>query len=247
MKSIKYLLWLIIILPVTASAWTWMDLWRTPDQHGANLMHAGKSEAAVRAFKDKNWRGVALYRSGSYDLAYKQFSGNKTSDGQYNAGNAAAFAGNYQDAIAAYDKAIALNSNNTDAVTNREIVKKLLEQKKQQDQKNKYTNNNKNDKNDKKNSDKNSDQQKQQDAQKNSLGDSKQQSAKNQSEKNQQQSGNQKQNTKTTTADTKQQKQDENGKQLLRRITDDPGGLLQQKFLRDYARRHEGQDDQGVN
>jgi Ca-activated chloride channel family protein len=227
-----------------------MDLWRTPDQHGATLMHAGKPEAAVRAFKDKNWRGVAMYRSGSYDLAYKQFIENKTSDGQYNAGNAAAFAGNYQDAITAYEKAIALNSNNTDAVTNRDIVKKLLEQKKQQDQKNKSANN-KNDKKDsaQNNSDKNSDQQKQQDAQKNPSGDSKQQSAENekQTEKSQQQSGDQKQNAKTTTADSKQQRQDENGKQLLRRITDDPGGLLQQKFLRDYARRHDGQDDQGVN
>jgi Ca-activated chloride channel family protein len=262
MQKIKYLLLLVIILPATASAWQWADLWKTPDQQGIKLLENGKADTAVHVFKDKNWQAVSFYRSGDYEKAFKQFNENKTSDGQYNAGNAAAFEGKYQDAIAAYDKAIALNSNNNDAIMNREIVKKLLVQKQQQPQQNQQQKQNQQNQSasnrDKSNSQQNnSGQQNQADKQKqetkkNSPANSNQanNSKPNQQENAQQKSGdqNQQQNANPASASSKQQRQDENNNQLLRRLPDDPGGLLQQKFLRDYARRHAGEENsaQGV-
>lgn len=224
MLKIKYLLCFIFIFPATALA----DLWQTPDQQGLKLLQQGKAQEAADIFKDKNWQSVAYYRAGKYEQAYKQFSENKTSDGQYNAGNAAAYLGKYQEAIAAYDKAIALNANNADAVTNREIVKKLLE-KKQQENKS-CPNKNKD------NSDQKNDKQKQQEDEK------KPEKNSDQPDKDQKKDDKQQRKADETKAFTKQQRQKENDDQILRRLADDPGGLLQQKFLRDYAQRHGVQD-----
>ena len=246
MKSIKYLLWLTCMLPAVASAWQWMDLWQTPEQQGSKLLQAGKAQAAAQVFRDKNWIGVSHYRSGNYAQAFKQFNESKRSDGQYNAGNAAAFMGKYQDAIAAYDKAIAFNPANNDAITNREIIKKLLQQQDKNSstsQKSDKGNSSSQQDNAKQNSGqkKQADKQQQSDQQKNSSAKSSQlsnNSKESQSNNARQQPNNQQKDVNATATASKQQRLDENNKQLLRRLADDPGGLLQNKFLRDYARRH---------
>ena len=241
MKSIKYWWWLGLVLPVTANAWQWMDLWQTPDQQGSALLQAGKPQAAAQLFKDKNWQNVAQYRSGNYEQAYQQFSGKQASDDQYNAGNAAAFMGKYQEAMTAYDKAIAMNSANADAVFNRDIVKKLLAQQQQQQQpQNQQQKNNAS-------SEQNKDKQNNAASQKNSQSSS-QESSKNKDDPAQQPKGTQpSQYNKMTKAEQAsaavQQRQNEKNQQLLRRLTDEPGSLLQQKFLRDYYRRHGGEEN----
>lgn len=219
MQKIKYLALLSLLLPTTALASHWMDLWRTPDQQGTQLLQKGQSDAAAKVFKDKNWQAVSHYRSGDYEHAFNKFSANKSSDGQYNAGNAAAFMGKYQEAIAAYDKAIALNANNADAVTNREIIKKLLQQ-----QQNNHASS------------------PQPSPPTKNVGGEGEKQASNQK-------GEEQTSSSQSSSTSKQQPQDENNNQLLRRLSDDPGGLLQHKFLRDYARRHHVEDnsDQGVN
>lgn len=276
MKLSQYGLCILLMLPVAAHAWHWMDLWQTPDQQGSKLLQSGQPKEAAKVFKDDKWIGVSHYRSGNYDQAYKQFSHYQTSDGQYNAGNAAAFNEKYQEAITAYDKAISLNPNNTDAIHNRDIVKKLMQEQKQDPQQNQQQDN-KQQKQNKQNSqnqqqsensssDKKEDQNKdkqsnsgseqnkdkkdgQKDNQQNSKQD-KQENNQNNNNDQSQQSGeskptpatNQPQDASASPADSKQG-QDENGKQLLRRLTDEPGGLLQQKFMRDYSRRHGGTDN----
>lgn len=222
MKHARYLIGMIALLPTLAFAWQWMDM----------------------------WQAVSRYRSSDYAKAYAMFNGIKTSDGQYNAGNAAAFMGKYQDAIAAYDKAIALNSQNNDAIFNRDIVKKLLQQQQDQQQ-NQQQNQQSNQSNSKQ---KQSQNQAQNNQQKNQQPNNSQQqnNAQDQSQKSPSQQKSQQQITADNhqnAVDGKQPRQDENSQQLLRRLTDDPGGLLQQKFLRDYARRHgvEFNSDQGAD
>lgn len=270
MKKIKYLLGCIIFLPVSALAGQWIDLWQTRDQQGMKLFRAGQTKLAAQLFQDKNWQSVSHYRAGNYSQAFKEFNHIKTSDGQYNAGNAAAYLGQYQEAITAYNKAIAFNPNNHDAITNREIIKRLLKQQQKQQQASQKPNNQpnktsanetKNDKNDSVTKQQNSSTQQHSHNSASSNHQSNLQTKQNRPQKifpqlhqssnnqtNQQNQPNQvkqslnqqREKYAAATASKKNQKerQNEYNKQLLRRLVDDSGGLLQQKFLRDYARRH---------
>lgn len=249
----KYFLWLFLICSNSIFAWHWTDLWQTQDQQAEKLLAAGKFKEAAHTFQNSDWRNVSLYRSGDYKSAYENFRDKNTSDSQYNAGNAAAFSGNYQEAIDAYDKAITLNPNNQDAITNREIIKKLLKKnnkqqsnkdkdnKQNKNQDNKQTANNNKNNNKQNKDDKSQAQQKNmsENKSKNKDDNQKQQPQPSQVDKQKQDMPQQ----QPTSASMQQQNEDKN--QALRRIVDDPGGLLRQKFLRDYLRRHNENISQG--
>ena len=66
--------------------------------------------------------GIADYRKGDYAAAIDKFAGNPSADGQYNLGNALAKAGRYDEAIAAYDRALHAHPGMSDAIKNRAIV-----------------------------------------------------------------------------------------------------------------------------
>ena len=102
----------------------------TADQQGRDLLQAGKAKEAADVFNNKDWQAIANFKSGNYSVAFQQFNKKKTSDSQYNAGNSAAYLAHYQEAIDAYDKAIDLNPNNTDAIFNRDMIKKIMNEKK---------------------------------------------------------------------------------------------------------------------
>lgn len=255
----------LLLLPCSAIAWQWSDLWQTANQQATKLLQAGKAQEAAHVFKNKDWQTVALYRSGNYSQAFKQFASKNTSDNQYNAGNAAAYQGHYQEAIKAYDQAITLNPKNADAVTNRDIIKKLMDKKQQAKKDDKDNKNESKDKKDnnsqqdmgqnkspkKNNADKQSAQNApQQDAAKQQTSASKPQQPQNTPDQKQ---NNQQANSKPPKEDpasaNRVHAQNEDKKQLLRRLAEDPGGLLRQKFMRDYFRRHGSNEEpnQGEN
>lgn len=227
---------LMVVLPITGFAWSWMDLWQTSDQQGVSLLQADKPKEAARVFANKDWQAVANYRAGDYSQAYQRYIKDKSSDAQYNAGNAAAFQEQYENALAAYDKAIALNPNNTDAITNRDIIKKLMQKQKQQQQQQSSSSNNK----DKQQQDKNNNSasKDQQQDQKKDQQNQQQNQQQNKQEANQQKPSQDKQASSGQQPIDQVKAGDEEKKQMLRRLADDPGGLLRQKFLRDYYRRH---------
>jgi Ca-activated chloride channel family protein len=268
-KAIEVFIWVGFLLSSSLYAWHFTDLLRTPDQQATKLLKEGNAQKAATVFHNKIWQAVAYYRAKNYKEALQRFSQQKKSDGQYNAGNAAAYLGHYQDAIAFYDKSISLNSNNKDAIANREIIKKLLEDQKKQNNKTAKKNdknnmNNKSDNNQANNQTKNQSNAKQNNsAEKN---DSKEKYNKNNQHKKinpdeKQQVSNKKyqHNVNQTSSDKKlnniesnqtknetlasTEKTQEDKNQLLRRVSDDPGGLLRQKFLRDYIRRHQGENN----
>lgn len=118
----------------TASRWD--NLWRTPDQQGARAFESGDYDAAARRFQDPAWQASSQYKSGDYAGAAAGFE--RQPGGEYNRGNALARAGKLEDAISAYDAALAANPNDEDAIFNRDLVQRLLDAKKQQeDDKNK--------------------------------------------------------------------------------------------------------------
>lgn len=66
--------------------------------------------------------GVQAYRKGDFATARRQFEGIDNDAGWYNLANTLAREGNYDEAIAAYDRALALHPGMADAVANRAVV-----------------------------------------------------------------------------------------------------------------------------
>ncbi|MEW6257918.1 MAG: VWA domain-containing protein, partial [Pseudomonadota bacterium] len=119
--------------PPPASSSLWKNLWRTPDQQGAESFAGGDYAGAASTFQNPSWQASALYRNGDFDKAASAYGGGAGDD--YNRGNALARAGKLREAVAAYDAALKANPADEDAAHNREIVLKALEQQqKQQDQ-----------------------------------------------------------------------------------------------------------------
>ena len=111
-----------------AQAFEWSDLWKTKDQQAAEAFAADDHQLAAALFDSTDWRGAASYRAQDYESAIAAFSASDTPDGHYNRGNALALAGNYAEAIAAYDLAIELIPDHEDAIHNKEIIERLLEE-----------------------------------------------------------------------------------------------------------------------
>ena len=127
------------LLPATAQAGTWQNLWQRPDQQATQALREGHPKQAQQLARDPAWRGVAAYRAGDYADAARSLQHAPGSDAAYNRGNALAKAEHYEDAIKAYDQALKLDPAHTDAKANLKAVEDWLrqQQKKQPQQQNK--------------------------------------------------------------------------------------------------------------
>jgi Ca-activated chloride channel homolog len=102
--------------------WFWR-LWLTPDQRARLLLERGDASGAAALFTDPVWRGVALYRAGDYEGSAAAFAMSGTPEGQYNRGNAFMMRPQgWNDAIPAYDRALALRPGFAEARDNRAIA-----------------------------------------------------------------------------------------------------------------------------
>jgi Ca-activated chloride channel family protein len=127
---------LLVTATVPVHAGLWDDLWQRRDQQAINALERGDAARANELFATPAWQGVASYRGGAYADAERWFAQEHTAEGQYNAGNALAHEGRYADAIAAYDRALAMDPNDADARFNKALVEKLREQQKAKGQSN---------------------------------------------------------------------------------------------------------------
>ena len=114
-----------------ASALGWQDLWKTADQQASEALANGDAAAAQSLFKNPEWRGSAAYKAGDYETAINQFVDFDDADSHYNRGNALAHSGDLDAAIEAYDQALALNPEMEDAQANKELLEQLKQQQQQ--------------------------------------------------------------------------------------------------------------------
>ena len=104
----------------------WRDLWSRPDQQASAALGRGDPVAAIEAAGDGRWRAPALYRNREYVAAGDAYAALPGADAHYNRGNALARAGRLRDALHAYDASLAIAPDLEDALFNRRLVEELL-------------------------------------------------------------------------------------------------------------------------
>jgi len=217
---ITALLSLLIFYSNSASAFSWNDLWLTKDQQAFKHFQKKETKIAAEKFVDNNWKSVAHYRAGDYENSAETLNQENSITAHYNRGNALALSNRFEEAIDAYNTVLSLNSEHSDATFNKELLEKLMqEQEKNQNQEAPQD------------FDQNAEEEPQDDQQEQA------EDKKNQNKKDQNSEQSTKNNEKKEPQTQQSSEKDQSSEQWLRQIPDDPGGLLKQKFLRDYLKR----------
>ena len=255
-----------VSVPQPALALGWDDLWLRADQQAARALQAGEPEQAAQLARDPALRGTAEYKAGNFDAALDAFAVQADVDAEYNQGNALAQLQRYEDAIAAYDRALEKQPDMADALHNRAEVERLLQQQEQQDEQQGESGENEDQQQGQQDQDAGGEQQESQTAEQDSS-DTQQADAaaagEQQEDKDEasaddpqpseeaegtgdeqmseqqdtEQSENSGEEQATAEADPLDSEEQRAAEQWLRRIPDDPGGLLRRKFLYQYKQR----------
>ena len=117
--------------PAAEAGW-WDDLWLRKDQQAAAALAAEEPERAAALAVDPALAGEAWYRSDRFENALTAWSRLDSANAHYNQGNALAHLGEYAAAIEAYDQALEQDPVLADAAFNRQLVEQLLQQQQQE-------------------------------------------------------------------------------------------------------------------
>lgn len=118
----------LVVLPLPrAEAFEFADLWLRRDQQAAAALAEGDAARARELASDPALRGSAAYREGDHAAAEEAFAAAQGADADYNRGNALARLGRYEEALSAYERALAAAPDMDDAKANHAAVKEWLE------------------------------------------------------------------------------------------------------------------------
>jgi Ca-activated chloride channel family protein len=128
--------WLLVVLAPQprAEAFEWQDLWQRADQRGLKAFENEQPERAAELFESPEWRGAAQYRAGQFEQSAASLAAVDSAEGHYNRGNALAKAGQLPAAIGEYERALALDEAHEDARYNRDLLQQYLEDHPEQQQ-----------------------------------------------------------------------------------------------------------------
>ena len=234
---------LLPFVPVNqAEASLWDDLWLTGDQQGQQLMQADAPEIAAEKFADPAWKATANYRAENFEDAASHYAGLDSTDGAYNQGNALAKAGKYSDALKAYESALKQQPDHEDAAFNKALVEELLKSQEQQQQDGEGDDQEPSENEQQNESDgdqsQDSENQQSQDGDAQDEQDAEQQADQQQEQQQEAEQG-EAQDQQSAESDTTPLTDEEQQalEQWLRKIPDDPGGLLRRKFEMQYQER----------
>ncbi len=241
------------LAPAPAQAGIWQDLWQRPDQQGEQVFEEDPEQAA-QLFNDPAWQGSAAYRAGDYETAARAFAEKDSALSSYNRGNALAQLGDFDQAIAAYEQALDQNPPfREDVEANLDLIRNLKQQQEQQQQDQQDSEQQNQEQGDSSSSpqDGGQDSEQQQDP-----GESGQQDQQPDAE-NPEQTGeaesaeppgdSEQQPTPQQQLDAREsEEKDQELEQWLRRIPDDPGGLLRRKMYREYLKRRDESQEEKI-
>lgn len=123
---------LLLVVAIDTHANWFEDLWKNDDQRAYDELQEDNPEAAETLFKDPEWQAVSKYRSGNYDGAAEMFITDETIRSQYNLGNSLALSGQIAEAIDTYDQVLEQDPDHEDARYNRDLLDQLMQQMMQQ-------------------------------------------------------------------------------------------------------------------
>ena len=259
---------LVFILPMAepAEASLWDDIWFNSDQQARKALEDGNAGDAAALFEDGEWRAVARYRAKDYANSAAGFAERGDTRNLYNLGNAMAMLGELDSAIDAYEQVLEMDPDDEDAAYNLDLVKSLRDQQQQQQQgDDQQSSENPGGEGEQSDAESQQDQQGEEstsesegESQDNESADSGEQemseedleALRQELERAAQeaQTGEQPQQmSEAELAELRQQQEQQQAmEQWLRRIPDDPGGLLRRKFRHQYQRSGKDQDGNSV-
>ena len=258
-------IFLLTIMPIDNSVYAldWNDLWKTRDQQAKEAMESGDYNKAIELFEDSEWLAAAHYRAGNYRQSANGYNNNSNIDHLYNHANSLAKIGQFEEAIENYEKVIAEEPNAEDALYNLNLLKDLLSENQSSEENNDDGQSSEEASTGEQSQQQNGDESEQSDNEGNSrTGDSDDGSDANPNQKlsneedieaiekeleraaeeNSNQEPQQEDNNESGIEGRMAQEQQQAMEQWLRRIPDDPGGLLRRKFRYQYQRQGIDQD-----
>lgn len=122
----------LMMLPQSALAFGWADLWQRQEQQAAQALAAGELERARELATSPSRAGSAAYRLGDYADAAARFAAGDSATDHYNRANALARSKELEAALAAYDEALRRDPGLDDARHNRAQVEAALRAQAQQ-------------------------------------------------------------------------------------------------------------------
>ena len=256
---------LLTIMPIDNSVYAldWNDLWKTRDQQAKEAMESGDYDKAIELFEDSEWLAAAHYKAGNYRQSANGYNNNSNIDHLYNHANSLAKIGQFEEAIENYEKVIAEEPNAEDALYNLNLLKDLLSENQSSEENNDNGQSSEEASTGEQSQQQNGDESEQSDNEGNSkTGDSDDESDANPNQKlsneedieaiekeleraaeeNSNQEPQQEDNNESGLEGRMAQEQQQAMEQWLRRIPDDPGGLLRRKFRYQYQRQGIDQD-----
>jgi Ca-activated chloride channel family protein len=226
-------------------------------------LQAEQAARAAQLFESPEWRAAAQYRAGEFEASAATLANLESASAHYNRGNALAKAGQLQAAIDAYDRALALEPDHADARYNRDLVEQFLEDNPPQQQPQNQGQGEQGQQGDsdqsqsrsgeqqsgEQSADEQGEQGEQGDSGESQAGEGAQDQPEENAEGESQEEGEMEQNANageepaddaTESAagpeDVEQWASEQAADQWLRRVPQDPGGLLRRKFLYQYQR-----------
>jgi Ca-activated chloride channel family protein len=252
--------------PESARAQGWDSLWFTPDQQGQRALQQGDNKAATELFENPEWAGTAAYQGEEFETAAKYFSEGNSGADWYNRGNALAKDGQIDEAIEAYKESLSLHPGQLDAEENLALLEQLKQQQEQQEQQDNEDQQQSDEQKDSDNQDSSAQSGEQQDGEQNppdqdqgeesppgedepedpteneDSGQEEEEEPGDSSEQEDEQQESSEQEEDVTPAQAEEaspedQEEEQAMEQWLRRIPDDPSGLLREKFKYESQQR----------
>jgi len=230
-----------LVIPGEASAGWWDDAWQRKDQQAYRALADDDAAKAASLARDPELSGEAWYRSAEYSNSLDAWAKSESADAHYNRGNALAQLGEFDAALQAYDQALAIEPGMEDAEYNRALIEQMKEQEQQQqeqsDQGDSEDGESSQEPQDSEQSEESEGEQGE-DGEPTEPGEEEQEG-----EPSEEESGDQQGEQQMEPSEAWSEEDAQAMEQWLRRIPDDPGGLLRRKFRNEHQRRGAPDDE----